>query len=486
MVRSDIQLPDVRTVEIDGVPVYWAPMDGPLTAVLQFDGGICIEAPHERGIQHLIEHLVLTEVGPQAHEYNGFVDMRRVAFTVRGDTTEVRRFFEVVTSALGAIPPERADHESSVLSAEASRTQGSTLTTLLTFLFGSTGPGVSALPELGLGTIDAEAMNAWAMTRMTRGRAALACSGDPSFLDLSGVPGGERDSIWQMPAPIDGPGWAPNNGSGFAAVATMERSTATSTMVRTLRDHCLDHVRHRQGVSYNVEMLYEPITPDDALVGIFVDAAPDRRVVARNTLLEALDTYAAQGPEQRWIDLDADRLERSMREQGAGVGRAAKAAADHCMGVEDPLSNNWLQSFVELTRQDLAAAARTFVQSASWQMPNDAPMPPWRGLPRLRLYSDTAVGGRDLKPSGEPGYRMVAGADGLSIVAGPERVLTVRFDELVASEAWDDGTRMMYGSDGTRIRFSPKEWAEGDELVRWLDANLVRSPTLKRDGRPPV
>ena len=484
MQRSDITLPDVHADEIDAVPVFWAPVDGPFTAVLHFDGGICAEAAHQRGIQHLIEHLVLTAVGPQSYEYNGFVDMRRVAFTVRGEVEEVRQFFDVVTAGLNEIPQERSAHESGVLGAEASRTSGSTLTNLLSYMFGSAGPGVAALPELAAGVVADQDLTAWAHSRMTRGQAAMFCSGDPSFLDLSAIPSGERLPRWEMPEAIDGPGWAPNNASGFAAVAVMRRSTANATMIRTLREHCLDHVRHQQGVSYSVETLYEPLTPEDVMVGIFVDATPDRRVDARNTLFAALDSFAAHGPEQRWVDLDADRFARGTRERGAGVSRAANAAVDHCLGREDPLSDDWLDELVELTAPDLAAAAREFLSTASWQMPNEAPMPPWRQVRRLRLFSDAAVDGRDLVPKAPSPFRMVAGPAGISAVHGADRIGTVCFDDVVASEAWEDGTRFVYGRDGTTLRFFPTEWAEGPDFLHWLDGNLARAPFLRRAGRP--
>lgn len=483
--QRDIEFPAVHEAEVDGVPVFWSPMDGPVVAVLHFDGGMSVEAPSQRGIQHLIEHLVLTGVGAQAYDYNGSVDLRRVAFSVRGEADEVRQFFDIVTAGLAAVPEDRVTHEGGILAAEATRNVGSTLTGLLSYMFGTAGPGASALPEIGLGAIDENDMRMWVGSRMTRGQAAMFCSADPSFLDLSAIAAGEREEPWRMPAPIDGPGWAPGNASGFAAVAPVARTTANATMLRILRDHCLDHVRHGQGLSYSVETLYEAMTPDDALIGLFVDAAPERRVDARNTLFEALDTFATDGPEQRWLDLDGDRLERSTRERGAGVGRAAQVAADHCLGRTDPLSQSWIDEYVALTPADLAAAARDFLAAASWQMPTEAPMPPWRQVPRLRLFSDAAVEGRDLVPRSPAELRMVAGPSGISASMGPDRIGTICFDDLVATEAWEDGTRLMYGRDSTRIRFTAKDWAEGPEFLAWLDQNLARAPFLRRGKSPP-
>ncbi len=484
MGRGDIQFPTVHVSTVDDVTVFWAPMEGPLTAVLQFDGGMFSEAPSQRGIQHLIEHLVLTNVGPRAFDYNGYVDMRRVAFSVRGEPDELREFFSIVAAGVASIPEQRSGHESGVLEAEASHNSGSTLASLLSYMFGAVGPGAMALPELALGAVTPQDMREWAEAKMTTERATMFCSGDPSFLDLSALPRGERGQLWRLPPTIDGPGWAPGNASGFAAVAPLPRTTANATMIRILRDHCLDHVRHRQGVSYGVQTIYEPVTPDDALVGLFVDAAPERRVVARNTLFDALDEFADSGPQQQWLDLDRDRLIRALREHGAGVGRAASAAADFGLGRADPLSESWVEEYDALAPGDLAASAAEFLSAASWQTPPEAPMPPWRGLRRLRLFSEQAVSGRDVAPRGKRDYRLVAGTDGLSIVAGPDRIATVRFDEVVATEAWGDGTRIIYGRDSTRIRFAATEWAEDEPFLTWLDGNLARAPMLRRGTRP--
>lgn len=484
MSRPEIVMPDVAVADVDGVPVYWARVDGPVTAVLHFDGGICAERPHERGIQHLIEHLVLTSVGPQTYDYNGFVDLRRVAFSVRGEPEEVRSFFEIVTAGLASVPEERTHHEGGVLGAEAERGSGSTLTNLLYYMYGAAGPGCAALPELAIGATGPADLQRWAAERLVGQRASMFCSTDPSFLDLSRLPAGTAGDPWRVPPMIDGPGWVPGNASGFAAVAVLPRTTATATMIRVLRDHCLDHVRHRDGVSYAVEITYEPLTNDDVIVGLFVDAAPDRRVDARNTLFEALDSFVTQGPEGRWLDLDAGRMSRMMREPTAGVSRAAKAAVDRLFFDDDPLDDSWLDDYGALTPDDLAEAARTFLTAASWQMPPEAPMPPWRGIRRLRLFSEAAVQGRELSPVGSPGYRMIAGPAGLSVVQGPERIATTRFDDVVAVEAWDDGARLLYGRDGTRIMFDPREWTEGPDFVRWLTDSLASAPILQRGPRP--
>lgn len=479
-----IERPEVHESEVDGVPAYWAPMEGPINATLQFDGGICVEPPHLRGVQHLLEHLVLAGVGPQIHEYNGFVDLRRLAFTVRGDRDEVRSFFEVVSKSLAGVPVDRHQLEPGVLGAEALRTPGSVMTNLLSYLFGAAGPGVAAFPELAVRAVDPPDLHAWAGQRIHTGTAALSCSADPSFLDFGGLPEGAPSRPWSLPAQIEGPGWIAGNASGFAAVAVMRRTTATATMLRVLRDHVLDYVRHRDGVSYSVEVVYEPMTADQAIVGLFVDAAPDRRVKARNALFEALDGFAVHGPELRWLELDRGRVTRANREPSAGFALANRAAAERLLGKQNPVNSAWFDEYLALTPGVLAESAIQFLDAASWQMPNEAPMPPWRNLGRLGILSEFPVDGRELVPTGTPRYRMIAGAAGLSVVHGPERVVTARFADVVAVEAWDDGSRVLFTRDATRITFNKPDWAETPEFVTWLDACVSDKPVIRRGPRP--
>lgn len=479
-----IEFPEVHQSEVDGVPAFWAPMEGPVTAALQFDGGICLEPPHLRGIQHLLEHLVLGRVGPQVHDYNGYVDLRQLAFTVRGEPEEVQSFFDVVSVGLAEVPDERHHLEPGVLGAEAVRSQTSTMTNLLSYMFGAAGPGLALLPELAVRGLDPPDLHAWAEEHVHTGRAVLTCSTDPSFLSLERVPTGPTGPAWELPPQIDGPGWLGGNASGFAAVAVMRRTTATATMLRVIRDHVLDYVRHRDGVSYSVEGVYEPLTVDDAVVGLFVDAAPDRRVKARNAMFEAVDQFVADGPDPRWLELDAGRMARLNREPTAGFGLATGAASRYLLGEASPLNAGWLDEYQALTPRALADSAGQFLDAASWQMADQAPMPPWRQIRRLRVMSDSTVVGRELLPRGTPGYRMIAGAAGLSVVHGADRIFTVPFVDVVAVEAWDDGSRVLHTQGANRIVYNTSDWAEPPEFVTWLDSRVSDKPVIRRGPRP--
>jgi hypothetical protein len=56
-------LPTVQRTTVAGVPAWWAPADGPVTATLMFRTGHADETLANAGITHLVEHLALFPLG---------------------------------------------------------------------------------------------------------------------------------------------------------------------------------------------------------------------------------------------------------------------------------------------------------------------------------------------------------------------------------------------------------------------------------------
>lgn len=480
----DLAVPDVHYVEIDGVPTYWAEAPGAIVFTLVFDGGICSEPVHLRGCNHLIEHLVLSEVGATPYEYNGFVDLRRTAFGARGKMADLASFVGTVTRGLAELPVGRHDLEPGVLAAEAQGRQPTTMTHLLAFLYGNAGPGLIDHPEWALRHVTGEALEAWTAEFFHRGRAAAWATGDPTSLDLSAIPEGDRPSRWTLPEQIDGPGWTGGNISGFGAVAVLPRSTVASTWSRVVPEQVRERLRTQAGVTYAVGATYEPITSKDVLIGLHVDASEERRLEVRDLLFEVLDEVAAGGCHESWLKLDAERLSRASEEPGYAVSRAMRAAQDHLFGAADPLDESWIDEYAALTPEDLADVTSTWLARASWMMPDTAPMPVGRRLPRLANFSDGPVAGRDLVPVQAVEYGLRAGAEGLSVVHGPDRVITVRFDRTVLVQRWDNGARVLHDEAGFRVAYVPDLWHETTAFVDWIDAATAGCPVIPMGVSP--
>src|SRR2546423_15677274 len=80
---------EITRTEIDGVPVFSAPADGPLRAALLFRVGKAAETLANNGITHLVEHLALTAVGQQHYQSNGFVEGLLTGFGFTGPPSNV-------------------------------------------------------------------------------------------------------------------------------------------------------------------------------------------------------------------------------------------------------------------------------------------------------------------------------------------------------------------------------------------------------------
>jgi zinc protease len=483
-------LPEVHRDQVDGVPVFWVDVDGPCDAALLFGSGISQEPLHLRGVHHLIEHLALHDLGAQPYDYNGRVDLCTTSFVVRGQPDEIRPYLDHVVGALHEPPLDRIGIEPDVLDAEAESRGPSTLTVLLHAMYGPHGPGVVHYPEFGVRVADSGTLRAWSERTYHRGGAALFLAGDPgqldiASLDLSGLPVGPPASPRSLPERLDGPGWLSGGTQGFAAVAVLDRSTALAAATRVVREVVSEAVRGHAGASYAVEALYDPITADHAVSGLFVDAAPAKVLQARDALLATLDRLATDGPEERWLALDKERFERTLTDPAMIRGAAYAAARDHVLGDDDPTDRSWIDRYAELTPGDVAEVVRAFLEDASWVMPLGAPMPADRLVPPLEQWSATAVDGRPLTPAGTPlDHELRAGAEGMSMVLGPDRVITVRFRDVIAVEAWDDGSRVLHDRTGYRIGFARSSYSETDEFVAWLDASVSAAPRIPRGPAP--
>ena len=73
---------------IDGVPVLYRNVPGPMKASLLFRVGSADEQLHERGITHLVEHLTLTKAPDSVHAFNGATGPMFTQFVTAGDPEE--------------------------------------------------------------------------------------------------------------------------------------------------------------------------------------------------------------------------------------------------------------------------------------------------------------------------------------------------------------------------------------------------------------
>nr|WP_284289957.1 hypothetical protein [Angustibacter aerolatus] len=81
--------PALRRDEVDGVPTFWVPAEGPLRASLVFRTGQADEPLPRRGLTHLVEHLALHGRDSVRRPVNGSVSLLHTRFDVMGEPDEV-------------------------------------------------------------------------------------------------------------------------------------------------------------------------------------------------------------------------------------------------------------------------------------------------------------------------------------------------------------------------------------------------------------
>lgn len=77
--RRDEPRPVHRT-EIDGVPVFWVDTPARLHAELVFGVGLADETMLTTGVTHLVEHLVMRQLGELPHAANAGVGVGTTSF----------------------------------------------------------------------------------------------------------------------------------------------------------------------------------------------------------------------------------------------------------------------------------------------------------------------------------------------------------------------------------------------------------------------
>ena len=102
---------NVERAEIAGMPVFLAEAAGQARAGLMFGVGSADQPLWVRGITHLCEHLVLSDMPRGDHSFNGGVGWNSTSFVASGARADVAGFLNDLFPRLGTIPVARLEKE---------------------------------------------------------------------------------------------------------------------------------------------------------------------------------------------------------------------------------------------------------------------------------------------------------------------------------------------------------------------------------------
>ena len=452
--------------EVDGVPVVWTNVPGPLRAALCFGAGTANETAPTHGISHLVEHLALHGMHDRTYHLNGFVDLTRTVFHTSGRPEEVTEFLGSVCARLRDLPTERVEVERGVLRIEAEGRSTSYRDALLGWRYGARAHGLAGLGEYGLRWLGADAVRWWAAQRFTRQNAVLWMTGrPPAGLRLDLADGPRPAATAAVPVEEVIPGWSPEPAAGVAMAGVVTRSHASSMAISVLLDELNRVLRFERGLTYGVTATYDRLDARDAHVVLSADGDRARHEDLASAFLEVHEGLCANGVPQPAVDR-VRAMRARQEEDDVVMSYLDSAAIDHLMGREKE-SYAQVRAGAEAVRLDEAGAAvRAIAASALYLVPEGVSLPATR-YPRLPLWSAAAVVG-DPYPSTYGHGSLLVGRDGISRVE-EDTVVTVRWADTVASLYWEDGARHLVGRDGFRLTVVPADWRMGKEVVERID-----------------
>jgi hypothetical protein len=453
-----------------------------------FRVGTADESLSRHGVTHLVEHLALEPLGEQPYKYNGMVDGLFTRFYAAGRPAEIVEFFERVTKGLADLPRDRLLAESAVLRTEAARESANWLRAILNYRYGSAGWGLAALDEFGLCNPDPDEVQSWARTRYTAENAVLWVNGPLPVGLRIGLPSGSRTLSEPSPAAaVRLPAWATQAAPGVGVSVTGERSTALGIMAQIARRRA--HTQLREGaVSYSVQLSYQPLDRSWAHVALWADALPENVDRVGTELLKILDGLAETGPSQEELDRSLDEVERAEDEADSVLQWLDNAASSELVGSERYTPNRLREEIRALSPEDgrkaIAEAMKTLLVMAppKFKQPTArfTPVPTWSAQRVTGMTVGLRLG---LSTVGRK-IRLTVAKDGVTLAFDASRLITIWFDRCAAMLQWTDGSRTMYGNDGFRLHICPRDWHDGEQLVRWIDRQVAKEKLVVMGPRP--
>ena len=311
----------IRTL-VDGVPTFYADVDGPFVATLAFRAGRADERLPSAGVTHLLEHLAMPTGDIRGIEADASVGATWTLFWAQGPPDSVVEHMNAVARNLAQLPLERLETERKILLTEAAG-RGVADTHRLAYMlrFGARSYGLVGYDEPGMHRLTAADISAWANARFTRGNAALWLTRPPTDLRLP-LPDGDR--------PLQFP---PSRSTIFASPASTRARPTASAVVGRATEHrafaraagsrskaaALAPLRGRP--DYSVDVIYEPLTADATHVAIAADALPENVTDARDRLLSAIRELAVDGPTDDELSREREELVREFADPHAAQAR---------------------------------------------------------------------------------------------------------------------------------------------------------------------
>lgn len=480
---------ELHETEIDGVRCFWVDSNRPtLRASLMFRQGQADETLTESGWLHLLEHIALHGRGGGSLNVNGSVSFLETTFDAHGPAAKVAEHLASLSNWLHSPDLDRFEHERDVLSAEAS-TRGGPALRAFGWRYGTRGPGLTNLDELGIGRATSEALEARAHRVFTRGNAVLVLDGPPPDGLSLGLREGERLPPTNAVPCNDKLPAAYQDDAGVVMSGVVKRSMGALFLPYVLERMLHTRLREDAGAAYAPWSTYQPVDSEYAVAMAGSDVASkmhgDISAEIARMVKEIRDTGLP-------VDVITEAVEQRIQAlyDPYNVVGLAYAAASYVLDGEEPKT---FEQIVEETREISAVTLQpdvwAFTESLLVGLPSSSSVPDgweiltaptrWPRKPGMRFrHRDWPAIGDELHISDTE----------LEISSGGY-ARSMYFHDVEGMISHEDGGRYLLNADGWSLGVEPTEWIDGERVVAGLDKALdvqKHLPRPKREFQPPA
>lgn len=476
----------LRRGEVEGIPAFW--VDGDPTDVrasLVFRAGMADLSLPRHGWLHGLEHLALHGRTTIRRPVNGQVTILTTSFDVRSDADGVVDFFRGLSRWLAEPQFGDLDHESRVLRAEESGRGFSPVARHLVWRYGARGPGLAGYDELGLNTLNPAGLHDLSRQAFARGNAVLAFSAPPpAGLELRLPEGPRWSTAPAVPCKQRVPAGFTDRVNGVALSGVLPRSTAATTLSRTLQRHLHAQFREQSGMGYSAWNSYEVVDAETAVVFAGIDVLPEGRYGLVDRVVQVVQRLGRDGLDPTDFADDIYLTVKQMREDRDGAWQPWSAARNEALGRPVQDRDELVAELENLQPADLAEAARRFYQSMLIGVDpgtGSGISVPWLSAPTNPVPRE----GREFTPIDHPVDRstLVLAPDQTAIKSANSRIIVAHHD-VAAMLRYADGARCLIRRDGYRLTVEPSLWRDGMAAVAALDAALPATLQVGLPARP--
>ena len=479
---------EIFRTEVDGVPVFWNPADGPLQCGLVFRVGMADETLATSGITHLVEHLAMFATAARGTPFGAFVNATQTVFFGQGEPEDVSGFLRRLCRTLCELPLDRIEAEKRVLRAEREGSMGGGMAMLRRLRFGASGHGLVGFEELGLRRLDQDDVSVWAGERFTRDNAALYLTGTPPpDLELplgSGrrIPPPSPDAMAELALPA----YAAEMDGAVAMAFVAERSSALVAGLRMAEDALFQRLRLNEGLIYETLYSYEPLTATFAhavLGAACVDRDAPR---VRDGMLAVLQVLAEEGPADQVLADYIAKARADLRDRERG-GALQTAAVNELMGRAQESQEQLASELDGLSAASIADAVRAVLGTAIIVAPKHTTAP--AGYYDYQLGSRERLPGQRLRRRGwrGRGSDLVFAPEGISLIGTAEREpITVRYEEVAALVYRGADRATVVGIHGESIYFNLRLFADEVSLREQLESSVPSDLVIRVDDPLPL